>query len=144
LLEEAERQPVRPQIQVFASDLHLPSLERAREGFYPGEIEVDVSEERLQRFFHWEDWGYRVVTALRERVIFAPHDLLTDPPFSRIDLVACRNVLIYLQRDQQQSVLAGFHYSLRPDGYLVLGTGETTEDSELFRPSNPEHHIWRR
>jgi len=134
LLEEASRREEAPRLQVFASDLHERSLERAREGFYPGDIETDVSEQRLRRFFHQENGGYRIRKEVRELVVFAPHNLLGDPPFSRIDLIACRNVLIYLQRKPQGDVMELFHYALRPDGYLVLGTSETIEGSELFRP----------
>jgi two-component system, chemotaxis family, CheB/CheR fusion protein len=144
LLEEAARRLAPAPIQVFASDLHAPSLERARDGFYPGDIGADVSAERLRRFFHREDGGYRIRKTVRERVIFAPHDFLTDPPFSRLDLIACRNVLIYLQRDVHPVVLAAFHYALRPGGYLVLGNDETVEDTELFRLAGSGHHLYRR
>jgi two-component system, chemotaxis family, CheB/CheR fusion protein len=105
LTEEAGRHEPPPQVQVFASDLHTRSLERAREGFYPGDIATDISPERLKRFFVKENGGYRVQKELRDRVIFAPHNILADPPFSRLDLISCRNLLIYLERDVQRDVI---------------------------------------
>ena len=144
LLEEAARHDASPRIQVFASDLHERSLERAREGFYPGDIETDVSPERLRRFFEKQDGGYRVRKEVRELVVFAPHNLLADPPFSKIDLVACRNVLIYLQRDVQKEVVELFHYALRPDGFLALGTSETVDRSELFRVEDKKACLYRK
>ncbi|WP_339749444.1 CheR family methyltransferase [uncultured Rubinisphaera sp.] len=133
LLEQAAREENAHTIQVFASDLHERSLERAREGFYPGDITTDVSEERLKRFFHKEDGGYRIRKEVRELVVFAPHNLMADPPFSRMDLISCRNVMIYLERDLQRDVIELFHYALNPEGFLVLGSSESIENSELFR-----------
>ena len=132
LVEEASRREVQPKIQVFASDLHKESLAKAREGFYPGDIAVDVSAERLERFFRREDGGYRVNKELREVVVFAPHNLLGDPPFSRLDFIACRNLLIYLDRDVQREVVGLFHYSLCAGGHLLLGSAEVADASELF------------
>jgi two-component system, chemotaxis family, CheB/CheR fusion protein len=133
LLEAVERVQIGLRLQVFASDLHEHSLERAREGFYPGDIEADVSPARLKRFFVKENGGYRIRKEVREIVVFAPHNLIGDPPFSRIDLIACRNLLIYLQRDIQSDVMEIFHYALQPDGYLALGTAETIDAGGLFR-----------
>ncbi|HEX6925419.1 MAG TPA: CheR family methyltransferase [Longimicrobiaceae bacterium] len=142
LLEATMRLEPAPQIQVFASDLHERSIERARQGFYPGDIEAEVSPERLRRFFVREDGGYRVRKEVRERVTFAPHDLLTDPPFSRLDLISCRNLLIYLQRDAQRDVLELFHCALRPEGLLVFGSSESVEGSDLFRSESKRHCIY--
>jgi two-component system, chemotaxis family, CheB/CheR fusion protein len=144
MLEEAARREVRPRLQIFASDLHERSLERARDGFYPGDIEVDVTEDRLSRFFHRDEGGYRIRQEVRELIVFAPHNLLNHPPFSRLDLIACRNMLIYLQRDAQKDVIELFHYALRPGGVLVLGSSETLEPSELFRVEHKGHCIFRR
>lgn len=144
LLEEAGRRDFSPRLQVFASDLHERSLQRAREGFYPGDIETDVSAERLKRFFTKESGGYRIRKELRETVVFAPHNLLSDPPFSRMDLIACRNVLIYLQRDVQRDIIELFHYALRPEGVLLLGTSETVEAGELFRTLDKKHCLFRK
>jgi two-component system CheB/CheR fusion protein len=129
---------------VFATDLHEPSLARAREAFYGGEIEADVTPERLKQFFQAENGGYRVRKNVREVVLFSQHDLLGDPPFSKLDLIACRNLLIYLQQDVQRDVQALFHYSLTAEGILVLGTSEAVDTSRLFRAEDKEHHIYRR
>lgn len=144
LIEEAARRESPPQIQIFASDLHERSLKLAREGLYPETIAADVSSERLQRFFQEENGGYRVRKELRELVVFSPHDLLRDPPFSHLDMVACRNVLIYLQRDVQEDVLDLFHYAIHDEGFLLLGTAETVDRPELFRAASKEHHLYRR
>lgn len=132
LLEEAGCRDAAPSIQVFASDLHEHSLGKAREGFYPGDIEADVSPERLARYFEKEEGGYRIRQEVRELVVFAPHNLLSDPPFSQVDLISCRNLLIYLQRDVQGDVMEIFHYALRPQGFLLVGVSETVDTSDLF------------
>ena len=120
-------------IQLFATDIEEKSLTRARLAVYPQNIALDVSPERLQRFFTYSDKGYQVHRAVRDMVVFARHNLTRDPPFSRIDLVSCRNVLIYLQPQLQKKVLRYFHYSLNPNGFLFLGTSETVGDgSDLF------------
>ena len=144
LLEEAARHESPPRIQVFASDLHEHSLELARQGFYPGDIEADVNPERLRRFFLKENGGYRVRKEVRELVIFAPHNLLRDPPFSRMDLVSCRNLLIYLQRDAQREVDEIFHYALRPDGFLLLGGSEGVTRPDLFIAEGKKTSLFRR
>jgi two-component system CheB/CheR fusion protein len=133
LVEAAGTRELVPQIQVFASDLHARSLEKAREGFYPGDIETDVSAERLKRFFHKENSGFRVRKELRDLVVFAQHNILADPPFSRQDLISCRNLLIYLDREVQRDVVELFHYALNPDGTLMLGSAESIEAADLFR-----------
>jgi two-component system CheB/CheR fusion protein len=133
LKEAAGKFETPPQIQVFASDLHGRSLGTARDGFYSGDIETDVSAERLKRFFTPENGGYRIRKELRDLVVFAPHNILSDPPFSRMDLIGCRNLLIYLEREVQQEVVEIFHYALNPDGVLLLGTAESIEAADLFR-----------
>jgi two-component system, chemotaxis family, CheB/CheR fusion protein len=144
LLEEAARHSAPPRIQVFATDLHEPSLARARDAVYAGDIEADVSPERLEQFFQADNGGYRVRKNVRELVLFSQHDLLGDPPFSKLDLIACRNLLIYLQGDVQRDVRALFHYSLTAEGILVLGTSEAVDTSKLFRVEDKEHRIYRR
>jgi two-component system CheB/CheR fusion protein len=142
LLEEAEAQEgLAPRIQIFASDLHEQSLEFAREGFYPGDIASEVSADRLKRYFIQEPGGYRIRPEVRKAIVFAPHNVLADPPFSKLDLIVCRNLLIYLQRDVQDDVLQIFHYALKPGGYLVLGTAETVDEPELFRPVDKPNSI---
>jgi two-component system CheB/CheR fusion protein len=144
LLEESSRHDAPPRIQVFASDLHEHSLERARQGFYPGDIEAEVHPERLRRFFSKEMGGYRVRKEVRELVVFAPHNLLRDPPFSRIDLISCRNLLIYLQRDAQREVDELFHYALRPEGFLLLGGSEGITRPDLFLAEGKKTSLFRK
>lgn len=144
LFEYAERLEQAPRIQVFATDVHEKSFTFAREGVYPESIAADVSPARLERFFSAEPGGYRVKKMLRERVLFATHDLLKDPPFLRLDLVSCRNVLIYLQRDTQERMLELFHFALRPRGYLFLGSSESTDAiSKLYTGADAKRHIYR-
>lgn len=133
LVEAATRNEQPPLIQVFASDLHSNSLAKAREGFYPGDIATDVSDERLKRFFQKENGGYRIRKEIRDLVIFAPHNILSDPPYSRMDLISCRNLMIYLEREVQQDIIELFHYALNPDGVLLLGTAESIDSADLFR-----------
>ena len=128
LLEEAARHDARPHIQIFATDLDVRALAAAREGRYPAAIEADVSETRLHRYFTREGDYYRVRQELRDIVLFSLHDLLKDPPFSHVDAVSCRNVLIYLDRELQEQVCNTFHYALNPGGYLFLGASETAEN----------------
>lgn len=144
LVEEAEKQDDPPRIQVFASDLHSRSLEKAREGFYPNEIATDVGPERLQRFFQREAGGYRIRKELRELVVFAASDLLSDPPFSRLDLISCRNLLIYLEREIQQEVIALFHYVLKPEGALLLGSAESMNPMDLFQAEDKKLCFFRK
>jgi two-component system CheB/CheR fusion protein len=134
LLEEAAKYDLRSPIQVFGSDLDSRALAIAREGRYPAAIEADVGEERLRRYFTREGETYRVRQELRDVVLFAVHDLLKDPPFSHVDLVSCRNVLIYLDRELQEQVFGTFHYALNPSGFLMLGASESAENPPgLFR-----------
>lgn len=134
LIERARQIPDAPTIQIFASDLQSTALARARAGRYPESIEDHVSKERLAAFFIREKSGfYRVRKELREVVLFAPHNFLADPPFSRMDLISCRNVMIYLQRDAQREALELFHYALNAKGRLLLGSSESVEKTNLFR-----------
>ncbi|HEX8952067.1 MAG TPA: CheR family methyltransferase, partial [Polyangia bacterium] len=144
LLEEASKRELRPDIQVFGSDLDAGALAVARDGRYPTSIEADVSPARLRRFFVREGDHFQVRRELRDIVLFANHSLLRDPPFSRIDLISCRNLLIYLERDLQQEVIATFHYALAGGGYLFLGGSESAEHpSGLFRLLDRESHIYQ-
>jgi two-component system CheB/CheR fusion protein len=144
LLEEAAKHELRPAIQVFGSDLDSRALTSAREGRYPAAIEADVSEDRLRRYFTRESDAYRVRQELRDIVLFAIHDLLKDPPFSHVDLISCRNVLIYLDRDLQEQVCGTFHYALSPDGFLMLGASETADHPPgLFRPVDRSARIYQ-
>ena len=144
LLEEAAKHERRPPIQVFGSDLDSRALASAREGRYPLAIGADVSEERLRHFFTREGDHYRIRQEIRDIVLFSVHDLLKDPPFSHIDLISCRNVLIYLDRDLQEQVTSTFHYALNPGGYVFLGASETAENPPgLFRSIDRTARIYQ-
>lgn len=144
VLEEAARRDFRPEIQIFATDLDAGALSTAREGRFPASIEADVSDDRLRRFFLREGDHYRVRKEVRDLVVFAVHSMLKDPPFSRLDLVSCRNLLIYLERDLQTQVLGTLRYALKPDGYLFLGSAETADGAaNLFRAVDREHRIYQ-
>jgi len=144
LFEQADKLDMRPQIQIFASDLDEASIARAREGLYPTAIEADVSPERLERFFTREGEYYRISRAVRDVVLFTSHNVLRDPPFSRQDLIACRNVLIYLQREVQDRVFEIFHYALNPLSYLFLGSSESAEHlPDLFTVLDKTHRIYQ-
>ncbi|MFM0244824.1 chemotaxis protein CheB [Paraburkholderia sediminicola] len=112
-------------LQVFASDVDPDAIAGAREGHYPQAIEADVSQARLSRFFSKDEHGYRVLPELRAAVVFTVQDVLADPPFSRLDLVSCRNLLIYLRAEAQDKVISLFHFALREGGVLLLGNSET-------------------
>jgi two-component system CheB/CheR fusion protein len=132
------------EIQIFATDADESALEQGRTGLYSTSIEGDVPPERLQRFFKKESGGYAVRKGLRDQVVFAPHNLLKDPPFSELDLVACRNLLIYMQEEMQQRILEIFHYALRPEGALFVGRSESTSQAaDLFTPVDSTHGIYR-
>ncbi len=144
LIEEASRHEVRPSIQIFGSDLDARALTTAREGRFPSAIETDVGEERLRRFFVQEGDHYRVRQELRDIVLFANHSLLKDPPFSRLDLISCRNLLIYLDRELQQQACSMFHYALKPGGFLLLGSSETADNPPgLFRVVDRKARLYR-
>ncbi|HKX44999.1 MAG TPA: chemotaxis protein CheB, partial [Burkholderiaceae bacterium] len=146
LSEHARTLESSPQIQIFATDLDEDAIRAAREGIYSTTIEADVSEERLRRFFVKEHRGYRVrreLRELREMVLFAVHDVLKDSPFSRLELVACRNLLIYLNREAQSRALETFHFALVPGGQLFLGSSESVEDgSPLFTVLDKKHRLY--
>jgi two-component system, chemotaxis family, CheB/CheR fusion protein len=136
-------------LQVFASDVDPDAVASAREGLYPGTIEAEVSPERLARFFAKEDQGYRVLPELRAAVIFTVQDVLADPPFSRLDLVSCRNLLIYLLPEAQKKVISLFHFALREGGVLLLGSSETVVNADgrfeaISKLARVYRHIGRR
>ncbi len=132
-------------LQVFASDVDPDAVASAREGRYPETIEADVSPERLARFFSKDDHSYRILPELRASVVFTVQDLLADPPFARLDLISCRNLLIYLGADAQANVAALFHFALREGGVLLLGSSETVgnADDRFAVISKPER-LYRR
>jgi len=145
LAEHAARLAEPPQLQVFATDIDEHALSEARTGSYPESISADVSEARLARYFVAERGGYRVSKELREIMLFSPHNILRDPPFSRLDLISCRNLLIYLNRDAQDRALNLFHFGLRADGYLMLGSSESAENvALLFGVLDAKHRLYTR
>jgi two-component system CheB/CheR fusion protein len=144
LLEQTARLEKNFEIQVLASNLDDPSLALAREGVYPAAIEADVSLHRLERFFTPRDNHYQVKPELRDIVLFTNHSVLRDPPFSKLDLISCRNLLIYLNRDMHEDVLDVFHYALNPGGYLFLGGSETADSvKELFQVMDKSNRIYK-
>lgn len=146
LVREAEAKAGRDiKLQVFASDLDAEAVAAARDGYYPETIEADVSPERLARFFTKEEHGYRVSPELRAAVVFTVQDVLSDPPFSRLDLISCRNLLIYLQPEAQARVISLFNFALRQGGVLLLGPAEMADniDGRFEVISKPER-LFRR
>ncbi|MBI3887044.1 MAG: hypothetical protein HY302_15145, partial [Opitutae bacterium] len=130
-------------LQVFATDLNHANLDRARHGLYPKSATSDVSPERLRRFFVEEEGGYRIIKPLRESVVFARQNLISDPPFSRMDLISCRNLLIYLEPSLQKKLIPTFHYALKPDGVLFLGASESIGGfPDLFVPVDKKQKIF--
>ena len=143
LHEEAARRKLHPQVQIFATDLDDGALATAREARYPRSIEANVSEERLARFFVDEGTHYRIRKELRECVLFASHSVIKEPPFLRLDLISCRNLLIYLERSLQQQLCSIFHYGLKPGRFLFLGSAETADVApDLFAPLDREARIY--
>jgi two-component system CheB/CheR fusion protein len=130
-------------IQFFGTDVSDPSIVKARSGIYPESIQTDVSEERLRRFFTKVEGGYRVSNSIRDVCIFAQHNLLSDPPFSQMNLICCRNLLIYLEPVLQSKVISLFHYASRPFGFLVLGSSEGVGIvTHLFATVDRSHKIF--
>ena len=146
LVHEACGRLGRPvQMQLFASDIDQSALEVARAGSYSQSIAGDLSPERLAAFFTFENGMYRVRDFLRESIVFAPQNMLTDPPFSKLDFISCRNFLIYLEPDMQRKVIALCHFALNNGGYLLLGSSETVgHQSELFEPVSKILRLFRR
>jgi two-component system CheB/CheR fusion protein len=132
-------------LQLFATDLDKDSVERARQGSYPSTIASDVSEQRLARFFVKDEQGYRVRQEIRDSVVFATQNIIMDPPFSKLDILSCRNLLIYLDSALQTKLLPLFQYSLNPGGILFLGSAETLgPGADLFAPKGEKNRVYRR
>jgi two-component system CheB/CheR fusion protein len=140
--EEIRRSRLKREFILFASDVDEESLARAREGIYPSTICADLPDEHIKNWFRERDNHYQIVSAIRERVIFTVHSLQRDPPVSRLHLMSCRNLLIYLDRELQEQVMGIFRYACREDGYLFLGQSETA-DAELFDSLVREHRIYK-
>jgi two-component system, chemotaxis family, CheB/CheR fusion protein len=132
-------------LQIFATDIDSRAIDTARAGLYPASIAQDVSPERLARFFSVEDGSYRIQKSIRDQLIFSEQDLIKDPPFSKLDLICCRNLLIYLGPELQRKVLRLFHYALNPNGLLFLGSSETIGDfADLFSPVDRKAKLYQR
>lgn len=139
---ETER---RPQLQIFATDLSESAVARARAGVYPNSIALHVSPERLEQFFNPVADGYRIAKSVRDLCIFSRQNIVRDPPFSHMDLVSCRNVLIYMEPELQRRVFPIFHYALEPHGLLLLGSAESPgTSSEYFEPFSKPHKLFRK
>lgn len=142
--EHPEQQKKRMPVHIFATDIDIISIEKARAGVYPDSIAADISTERLDRFFTKDESSYRIHKDIRDMVVFAKQDVLKDPPFSRLDLITCRNLLIYLDVEAQKMILPMFHYALNRNGHLLLGNSETAgEFSELFAAVDKRWKLYR-
>ncbi len=145
LLERMSKLAEAPGLQIFATDLSEAALAKARQGTYLVNIARDVSPERLKRFFTKVGDNYQINKSLREMCVFARHDMTRDPPYSRLDLISCRNVLIYLEPRLQELVFATFHYALRADGFLIVGSAETVgSSSALFSAIDEQRRVYSR
>lgn len=145
LNEEIARSQKHFTVQIFATDIDEDSIETARRGMYPKSIAGDVSPARLKRFFTEENNHYKVKTVIREMLVFAKHNLTKDAPFSKLDLLCCRNVLIYMDSVLQKKLIPMFHYTLNPNGFLFLGESESIGIfSDLFVPLDARHKIFKR
>ncbi len=142
--ERLGKNPNAPAIQIFATDIDEAAIAHAREGFYTLVDVADVSAERMRRFFTKDDGGFRVRRELREMILFAKHNLLKDAPFSRLDLVTCRNLLIYFNGTAQQRAMETFHFALNPGCFLFLGTAESVDGAgDLYAPINKEYRVYQ-
>ncbi len=145
LREHMDKFGTTPKVQIFGSDIDERAMTTARTGYYPESLLKEVSAERLQRFFIPDEQGYRVTKEMRDMCIFSSHSVLRDPPFSRLDLISCRNLLIYLKAELQSRLIPIFHYALRTDGFLFLGLSETiARHGDLFAPLDKQHRIFKR
>jgi two-component system CheB/CheR fusion protein len=145
LVEFLQRERSDARVQIFATDVSETAIDHARAGLYPGSIAEDVGPERLRRFFTSTDGHYRVSKQIRDLCVFARQDITKDPPFSRLDLILCRNVLIYLDAPLQKKLIGMFHYALNAGGYLMLGQAETVGgQGELFTVVDKKHRIHRK
>ncbi len=142
-VEVAEKAPRMPRLQIFATDLSEALLEKARHGLYAKNLVDEITPERLRRFFVEEEGGYRINKSLREMVVFARQNFIADPPFARMDLISCRNLLIYFEPGLHKKAIPTFHYALKPGGFLLLGASESVGAyTNLFEPVDKKHKIF--
>jgi two-component system CheB/CheR fusion protein len=146
LIEYLAEERIEAAVQIFGTDLSDTAIQRARTGIYKGNIETDLSPVRLRRFFQKVDTGYQISKTIRDLCIFSTQNVFNDPPFSRIDLISCRNVMIYLSQSLQKRVIPVFHYALNPSGYLMIGNTEglVGPGSELFEIADRKQKIYRK
>jgi two-component system CheB/CheR fusion protein len=143
ILESLSEKNLNYSIQIFATDISDEAIEKARAGVYVENISVDVSPERLRRFFVKHDGGYQVSKTVRDLCVFARQNVTKDPPFSRLDMVSCRNLLIYMESALQKRIIPMYHYALKPDGFLLLGTSETVGSfSDMFELVDKRNKIY--
>ena len=132
-------------LKIFATDIDPDAVSKARKGLFPASIAESVSAERLSRFFTKEPRGYRITKEIREMIIFAPHNLIMSPPFTKLDLLSCRNLLIYFTSELQKKLIPLFHYCLNPGGVLVLGSAETIGSfTDFFNPLDGSARVFQR
>ena len=142
---EKFKQPGRFSLQVFATDLDNDAIGIARKGIFPSNIAADVSADRLNRFFSATDEGYRVNTEIREMIVFAHHNIIMHPPFTKVDILSCRNLLIYLDPVLQKKLLGMFYYSINSEGIMLLGSSETLgTQNHLFTAVDSKLKIFKR
>ena len=132
-----------PQVQIFATDIDENALSVAREGVYSLNDAADVSPERLRKFFIKENGNYKIRKEIREMVLFANHNIIKDPPFSKLNMATCRNMLIYLNQKAQEKAIESIHFGLNPGGYLFIGTSESIENNQLFIHVSKENHVFQ-
>ena len=145
LLETMDRLGNHCRVQVFASDIDAEAINVARFGFHPKNITEDITRKRLDRFFSIMDNGFKIRKQIRDMIVFSIHNLIEDPPFSRMDLISCRNLFIHLKQDLQRKVLPTLHYALNPNGFLFLGSSESIKDLvALFAPVSIKYKIFKR
>ncbi|MBF0330530.1 MAG: PAS domain-containing protein [Candidatus Omnitrophica bacterium] len=145
LLESSGKKDMDRTIQIFASDVNATVIEKARKGWYPESIKADVPADILRRYFVKEQEGYRIAKSVRDMCVFAQQDLTRDPPFSKLDLISCRNMLIYMDQELQKKVMPVFYYALKPEGFLVLGSAESVSNfSGFFSPVDKAFRVYSR
>ncbi|MBP6311780.1 MAG: PAS domain S-box protein [Flavobacteriales bacterium] len=145
LLEFLRKQSITTTVQIFATDLNERNIDKARLGIYKKTALQDIEPERLRQFFQPVDGHYQVIKSIRDMCVFAKHDLLKDPPFSRVDLISCQNMLIYMENASQGRILKNFHYALTPNGFLALGKSETVANApDLFVQPERGHKVFQK
>ncbi len=143
LQEYLEDKRINIPVQIFGTDISQENIDRARSGMYSENITTDVSEERLIRFFHKTEEKYQINKSIRDNCIFAKQDMTKDPPFSNLDIISCRNVMIYFEPILKRKLISTFHYALKPTGFLILGSSEAIGSfTELFAPLNKKGNIY--